>query len=89
MTTRRVRLTRLTREEIEITVHYMTDTTSDTVEKLFRAAEATGQPIKLFEEFDTLSQYGYVHPDGVPADATINSDGILVVSPETGKIFRY
>jgi hypothetical protein len=85
MQTRRMRIARHVREEIEITVHFRSGIkpgSYDSYEELFEAARRAGHTVKECINFDAISQYGYVHPDDEPADATVSSDGIDV-SPDT------
>jgi hypothetical protein len=90
MKTRRVRITRLVREEVEITVHFMGGEkmgSYESSEDLFSAARQAGHPVKVQESFDTLSQYGYSHPADKPADMTVSSDGILVIDTRDRRTF--
>lgn len=80
MMTRRIRLTRVVREEVELTVHYLSGIkvySFDNNEDLFRVARESGKQLNVCESFEVLSQFGYQHPEGVPADITVTSDGII------------
>lgn len=86
MTTRRVRITRHVREEIEITVHFLGGAkpgSYDSYEELFESARRAGHTVRECVDFDAISQYGYIHPDDEPADATVSkSDGIIICPPD-------
>lgn len=85
MQTRRIRITRHVREEIEITVNFMGSTkpgSYDSYEELFEAARRMGHHVKECVSFDAISQYGYIHPDDEPADATVNGNEITVKRDE-------
>lgn len=91
MKTRRIRITRLVREEVEITVHFMKSGEKmgsyEGNEDLFDAARQAGHPVKVQESFDVLSQYGYSHPADKPADMTVSADGILCIDTVNGHTF--
>lgn len=61
---KKIRITRVVREEMEIVVEFLDSKNQDYAmyEQIFTSARGSGKKILSSETYDIANQYGYVHP---------------------------
>jgi hypothetical protein len=79
MTVKRVRIVRIERREFDVTVKLpypkLHVSNRDIPQELFEAALEAGCKPTVLQTYESLEQYGYVHPQDKPADFRIDISG--------------